>query len=142
MTRRHLVVLLIGTTVFLAESVFAHTVDNSSQALRKFDEYTDSPSNDAKARLDNFAIELQNTPGARGYIIAYGGSRCPNTAQSHANLARSYLVNSRGVDSERVIAINGGRRSDARKYAVELWFVPPGASAPLPTPTLKKRCRG
>ena len=140
MTRRYLMVLLIVITGFITESRLTQTAANSPQGVRKFDEYTDVPSNDAKARLDNFAAELQSTPDAKGYIVAYGGSRCPNNAQSHANLARSYLVSSRGLDSARVIAVNGGRRSNARNYAVELWFVPQGASAPVPTPTLAKRC--
>ena len=141
MTRRHFPVLSIMFAVFIAVSGSAQTVDNSSQGLRKFDEYTDSPSNDAKARLDNFAIELQNAPGTTAYIIAYGGRRCPNAAQAHANLARSYLVHTRGLDSQRVVAINGGRRSNANKYTVELWLVPQGASAPSPSPTLTRRCR-
>ena len=141
MTRRHFPVLLILLPVFIAVSLSAHTVNNTAQGLRKFDEYTDSRSNDAKARLDNFAIELQNTPGTTAYIIAYGGRQCPNTAQAHANLARSYLVHTRALDSGRVVAINGGRRSNANKYTVELWLVPQGASAPGPSPTLTKRCR-
>ena len=139
MTRRHLLVLLVVIPV-IAESLFAQTVDNSAQSLRKFDEYTDVAYNDAKARLDNFAIELQNDPGARGYIIGYGARKCPNKAQAHANLARSYLVNSRGLDSARIVTINGGRRSDASKYAVELWIVPQGAQPPRPTPTLTRPC--
>ena len=141
MTRRHFPILLITLTVFIGASFSAKKVDSSSQGLRKFDEYTDSASNDAKARLDNFAIELQNMPGTTGYIIAYGGRRCPNTAQAQANLARSYMIHSRGLDAERVVTISGGRRSNANKYAVELWLVPQGASAPSPSPTLTKRCR-
>ncbi|MGA9994047.1 MAG: hypothetical protein WBP93_01475, partial [Pyrinomonadaceae bacterium] len=35
---------------------------------KKFDEYPDVNFNDEKARLDNFAIQLQGEPGAVGYI--------------------------------------------------------------------------
>lgn len=42
---------------------------------RKFDEYGDINFEDEKARLDNFAVQLQNEPSARGYIIAYSGRR-------------------------------------------------------------------
>src|SRR5205823_13125607 len=35
----------------------------------KFDEYGNIRFNDEKARLDNFAIQLQNEPTAQGYII-------------------------------------------------------------------------
>src|SRR3989440_6796531 len=38
----------------------------------KFDTYGNIRFNDEKARLDNFAIQLQNEPNAQGYIIRYG----------------------------------------------------------------------
>src|SRR5829696_2229245 len=40
----------------------------------KFDEIGEVARDDEKARLDVFAIELQNSPGSQGYIIGYGGS--------------------------------------------------------------------
>ncbi|HEU4833761.1 MAG TPA: Ig-like domain-containing protein, partial [Pyrinomonadaceae bacterium] len=39
---------------------------------RKFDEYGNIRFNDEKARLDNYAIQLQNEPGSQGTIIVYG----------------------------------------------------------------------
>ena len=39
-----------------------------------------------------------------------------------------YLVNSRGIETERVVAIDGG---EANSFAQELWIVPPG-TAPTP----------
>ena len=38
---------------------------------RKFDEYYDIARNDEKALLDNYAIQMQNEPGAQAYIIVY-----------------------------------------------------------------------
>ncbi len=38
----------------------------------KFDEYGNIKFNDEKARLDNYAIQLQNQPGTTATIIAYG----------------------------------------------------------------------
>src|SRR5207253_7135758 len=35
----------------------------------KFDEYSDLKFNDEKARLDNFAIQLQQQPGSQGYYV-------------------------------------------------------------------------
>ena len=141
MMRREFLFLLIAIPLLVAQSVSAQPGDNSSQGLRKFDEYSDVRSNDSKARLDSFAVDVQNAPDARGYIIAYGGRTCPNTSRAHANIARSYLIGNRGLDSWRVVVINGGRRSDANTYTLELWLVPRGAKAPSPTPTLTKRCR-
>jgi hypothetical protein len=91
----------------------------------KFDEYGNIKFNDEKARLDNFAIQLQNQPGAQGYIIAYGS--CAGEAQARADRAKDYLVNTRQIDASRLVTIDGGCRSD---LTVELWIVPTGATAP------------
>lgn len=92
---------------------------------RKFDEYGNIAFNDEKARLDNYAIQLQNEPGSQGYIIAYGS--CAGEAQARADRAKDYLVNTRGIDAGRLVTIDGGCRSD---LTVELWVVPQGATAP------------
>ena len=91
----------------------------------KFDEYGDIRFNDEKARLDNYAIQLQNAPGSSGYIIAYGN--CAGAAQARADRAKDYLVNTRGIDAGRLVTVDGGCRSD---LTVELWLVPQGATAP------------
>jgi len=91
----------------------------------KFDEYGNIKFNDEKARLDNYAIQLQNQPGSQGYIIAYGS--CAGEAQARADRAKDYLVNTRGIDASRLVTVDGGCRSD---LAVELWIVPTGATPP------------
>ena len=101
---------------------------------RKFDEYGNIARNDVKARLDNFAIELQNDPGAQGYIIAYGGRRGPaGEAQTRADFAQNYLVNTRGIDAGRLVTVDGGFREEA---TTELWIVPSGAPPPTASPTV------
>ncbi len=101
---------------------------------RKFDEYGNIAFNDEKARLDNFAIELQNNPGSQGYIIAYGGRKARvNEAQSRADRAKDYLVNTRQIDAGRIVTVDGGYRED---LTVELWICPTGATAPSATPTV------
>lgn len=88
---------------------------------------------DTKARLDNFAIELQNNPSSRGYIIAYSGATSrPGQADRLIGRAKDYLINQRGIDASRFNIINGGYR-DTDYF--ELWIVPPGAEPPTPTPT-------
>lgn len=102
---------------------------------QQFDTYGNIPRNDVKARLDNFANELQANPGAQGYIIAYGGRRGPaGEAQRRADFARDYLVNTRGVAADRIVTIDGGFREEA---ATELWLVPAGATPPTASPTLQ-----
>jgi hypothetical protein len=94
----------------------------------KFDEYGNIRFNDEKARLDNYAIQLQNDPGAEGYIIAYG--TCTGEGQTRADRAKNYLVNTRGIDAARIVTIDGGCRAD---LTVELWLVPAGAQKPAAT---------
>jgi hypothetical protein len=103
---------------------------------RLFDQYGNIAFNDEKARLDNYAIQLQNEPGAQGYIIAYGGRRGrANEAQARADRAKDYLVNTRGVDPGRIVTVDGGYRED---LTVELWIVPTGATPPTASPTLQQ----
>ena len=99
-------------------------------ACRKFDEYGNIRFNDEKARLDNYAIQLQNEPTAQGYIIVYGS--CEGEGLARGNRAKDYLVNTRGIDGGRITVIDGGCMPDLK---VELWVCPAGAAAPQPDTT-------
>jgi len=107
----------------------------------KFDEYGNIRFNDEKARLDNYAIQLQNQPGSQGYIIALGS--CAGEGQARADRAKDYLVNTRGIDAGRIVTMDGGCREE---LVVELWIVPSGATPPTasnsatvdPCPACKK----
>ncbi len=97
---------------------------------RKFDEYYDIARNDEKARLDNYAIQLQSEPGSQAYIIVYPSKKA-TAAQARARAQRisDYLVNSRGIDSQRVVITTAQPRED---WLFELWVVPEGAQPPSP----------
>ena len=102
---------------------------------QEFDECNSCSLDDQKARLDNLAIELQNDPSTRAYILAYGGRMSPiNQVEKLMSRVRDYLVTKRGIDASRLEVINGGFREED---SVELWIVPSGASAPRPTPTVQ-----
>jgi len=90
---------------------------------RKFDEYGNIRFNDEKARLDNYAIQLQNEPGSRGVVVGYGS--CDGEGLNRANRAKDYLVNTRGIDAGRIDAADGGCLPELQ---VQLWLVPSGAS--------------
>ena len=92
---------------------------------RKFDEYGNIRFNDEKARLDNYAIQLQNEPGSTGTILVYGS--CAGEAQQRGDRAKDYLVNTRGIEAGRITVVDGGCRAD---LTVQLWVVPQGAAAP------------
>lgn len=96
----------------------------------KFDEIGEIQRDDEKARLDVFAIELQNSPGAQGYIIGYGGrNRRFGTGAQRAQRARDYVVTTRGIEASRIVTLEGGARETG---ATELWIVPAGATPPRP----------
>jgi hypothetical protein len=109
---------------------------------RKFDEYGNIRFNDEKARLDNFAVQLQQEPGATGYIIGYGS--CDAEGQARASRAKDYLVNTRGVDAGRIMVVDGGCLPELQ---VQLWIAPQGATPPTgdaagvisPCPECKKK---
>ncbi len=100
----------------------------------KLDEYGNIRIGDEKARLDNFAVGLQNEPELIAYVIAYGGRRGRrNEARNRADRAVNYLVNARGIPPEQVTAVDGGLREE---LTVELWVSTRGAPAPVPAPTV------
>jgi len=97
-----------------------------------FDEYGDIKFIDEKPRLDNFAIQVQNEPGSRGYLIVYAGQRTyPHEAAERLNRAKNYLVRVRHIPPERIITVDGGHR---RELLVILWVVPVGVSLPSGDP--------
>src|SRR5205085_1599613 len=63
---------------------------------------------DTKARLDNFAIELQNNPSAQGYMIVYSGTGSrAGQAERLIERAKDYLMKERTLDVSRLTVING-----------------------------------
>lgn len=102
---------------------------------REFDECNSCTFDDQKARLDNLAVELQNDPSTRAYILAYAGRMSPlGQVEKLMNRSRDYLITQRGIDASRIVVVNGGFREED---SVELWIVPSGAAAPKPTPTVQ-----
>lgn len=97
---------------------------------RRFDEFPDISRNDEKARLDNFGIEMQNDPSATAYVIVYPGKPAKRgEVQEHAGRVVDYLVNSRGLDKQRIVTLVGPARDT---LYVELWITPRGATPPNP----------
>ena len=99
------------------------------QAARLLDSFGNIPLSDLKARLDGFAIELQNAPAFRGYIVTYPASnKFPGATLRRASASLNYLVSSRGLDAARISVVNGGFRNEV---TYELWLVAPGADLPV-----------
>jgi hypothetical protein len=93
-----------------------------------YDAYGDIRFNDEKARLDNFAIELQNKPQATGYYIYYNGPRRRGSLDGAARAKRAvdYLDRVRKIDRSRVVIKDGGARESC--FAITLLVCDVGAT--------------
>ena len=105
------------------------------------DTYGDIPFEDAKARLDNFVIELQilkaDDPKWRGYIVVYAGRRArAGEARFRAECAKQYLVTVRGMDADSLVAADGGFRDE---LMVELYLSPGNVYPPILRPTVSPK---
>jgi hypothetical protein len=131
---------LAGQTIRATLHMGGYTLDCSDSCAaeipiplrtsRKFDEFPSISRNDEKARLDNYAVELQNDQTATAYIIVYPGRSGPKgEVQNHTSRIVDYLVNSRGIDARRIVVLVGGTRDELME---ELWISPQGARPPTP----------
>lgn len=129
-----------GQTVRATLSIGGYTLECSADCAvtiplpklysRKFDEFPDIARNDEKARLDNFAIELQNDPTATAYVIVYPGKKSKRgDIQLHSSRIVDYLVHSRGLDERRIVTLVGAPRDQLH---IDLWVTPQGATPPTP----------
>ncbi len=125
---------LIVSTISLADAVPSLRIDS----VRQIDEYGDLLWQDERPRLDNLFIELrEGEPNTIAYILVYAGRRTSQgVAQARARRARNYLVNERGIQTERVVTIDGGHRED---LTTELFLFRRDIEPPTPTPTVDQR---
>ena len=106
-----------------------------AQVIEPLDRFGRIPCDDELARLDNLARELQADPQATAYLVMYGPRRGKfNEARSRLIRMKAYVVNRRGIDASRVVAVDGGRRG---KVSGMFLLVPPGAAPPLDEATLR-----
>ena len=125
------VAAILGVLLVVWSGVSAQV--NDPPVPFKFDRFGQVGHCDVTARLDNFAIQLQNQPSARGAIITYAPEGDGyGTGKRVLAMLTDYLVNSRGVTEDRIKTIYGGRNSDKHHSETELWIVPQGA--PMPNP--------
>ena len=117
--------------ILLNSNVFGQDVTDHA---RKLDEFGDVQLSDLKARLDNFAIILQQEPNTKGFIIVYRTRNdLPGLSHALALRSRNYVLENRSVARDRLVTIDGGV---ALNLTQELWIVPPG-TAPKPRDDLR-----
>jgi hypothetical protein len=121
---------LLTSSIFVLALVAMNVCGQTSTAT-KFDSYGRLGTDDEAANLDLFYEQLRDHPNMRGYLIGYTQQTGP-----HGVLLRRlygdqrYLIEIRGVEPNRLTAIDGGYRPT---YTIEHWLVPSGATPPVPT---------
>ena len=76
----------------------------------------------------NFAIQISNEPLTSGYILMSAGQETyENEVTERLDRAKSYLVNVRDIDPNRVITVDCGFTQDV---ALKLFVAPLGANPP------------
>jgi hypothetical protein len=130
---------LIVNAITIGLAFGAAVSQTSDIAGCPFDTFGDVNCESEMARLDNLAVNLQNSPTDKAAILFYGGQRfrgrLPKRGEGAARAARlkTYLVERRGLPSSRVIVIDGGYMEEWR---AELWLNPPRMSPPQPDRSL------
>jgi hypothetical protein len=106
---------------------------NRIEAATKISEFGRVGQSGRAARIDNFLIELQNNPGATGYVIFYQGKDVL-PSQYDVKGEQLYLphIKFRNYDESRIVFINAFREHQT----TEFWVVPAGRRAPEPTYTI------
>ncbi len=96
------------------------------------DEFEAKNHDQDKARFDNCAIQVQNTPNARMYVFIYEGtdktSTTKNTFEKSSKFMLDYLVKNLHLDAGRIDIIKAGKRT---RTTYQIWVVPPGAKLPV-----------
>jgi hypothetical protein len=123
---------------FFGLSLILICISSATAGPRKIDSFSALNCEDEMARLDFFAIEIQNSSESQAYIIVYGGRHDTRRNEVRARLSRIryYLINNRMIVSDRIILVNGGYRE---RFTVELWLRPRGEVSPVVTPSVQPR---
>jgi hypothetical protein len=116
-------------TVVLAAMLCPAAPAQAPAPGRPFDSFGAINASDWLARLDNLAIEMQNDPSARAYIVAHPEKyTLLNWPARRTHWARGYLIKSRGIEPARIFAAVGGFRA---KTEFDLWVVRAGGGLPF-----------
>jgi hypothetical protein len=132
---RAFIVQLFALCLLCASNAAAQDSRTAEGGAQKWDEYGRVGHCDLGARLDNFASFLQENREAVGYVVSYDPVKgSPGIAKRSAEMQVQYLVYSRGIAAERLVAVGAGRHQGS-ELKTELWIVPPGAQAPVEAPS-------
>jgi hypothetical protein len=110
-------------------------IERNAPQSSRFDSYGAIGRKAEIARLNGFAIELKNQPGAQGYLLVYGG-RWGRTGKAQKVATRSVqYLKARGIDAGRIVSVDAGFKEE---LIIDLWLVPTGAIPPQPDPAVDR----
>ena len=130
--------IALGICLLIVGSIaVAHlTRKSESVPIQAFDSWGNICWNFERARLDNFAINLQHESSVLGYIVVYAGREsCADEAITRAVRAKKWLEK-RGVPANRILWINGGFQEQTE---TQLWIWPIGQGVFPVDPQLTER---
>ena len=120
--------LVFGAIIL--SSLLIVTGSKAVNAQHHLDDYGAISWENEKARLDNYAIQLQHEKHLIGYIFVFAANGgCPGEAQARAIRAKRYIVEHRDVPWNRVIWRVETYRQDLTTI---LQLLPPGTELPYP----------
>ena len=130
---RQLFRLILLVSLLSAGIQFA-VCQETKPAARMIDTYGWMIADNAGGHADNFAMRLEREPDSYGYVVCYGPQGAGSgTAEYILQSLRSYLVQLRGIDADRINQVNGGTFDEPKQVRVELWIVPLGEAPPEPS---------
>jgi hypothetical protein len=100
------------------------------------DSFAYSNSEDGSARLDNFRIELNNSPQNKGFVMIYGGKNGKRGEVDAHIRGIKQAFRLKGIDDKKVVVHKGGYRE---KLTIEFWVIPLGTDPPKPNPTVNSK---
>jgi hypothetical protein len=105
---------MIQKFVFCLSLILTFAVTSVLADVFWIDRYGNISWEEERARLDNFAFQILHDPGYIGYIyINAGREACKDEAQKRAVRAKKYLVEVRGVPSDKVVWKDLGYKDEA-----------------------------
>lgn len=116
-------------TAFVALLVLAiNGFPQTSPAPIPVDEFGEVCSEDLMARMDNFQIQINNNPTARGVVVFHGRTDTEGRNQKLSDYIERRPTRP-GVGLPRLSIIRGENRS---KQLIQFWLVPAGVLEPKP----------
>lgn len=133
MKKTHIPKLLsVGLLCFFTITIFAQSNQQpvNSAEVQMLDDFGEFNAESLSARLDSFSILLQEDAKSRAYIIVYHPQDTSfGFPYRIAARIKTYLVQQRGFDSNRIITKVGGTVTTARN---ELWIIQTNAEKTPP----------